>query len=228
MHFSELHHSLDHFSSSDDDNYQQTYLSEIIDAKDPRAASKEMSDAKKKEVRGLLERGTFKLILHEEVPSDANVLPGRFVLAIKSTEDGKVKFKARYVIGGHRDKLKKLMVHNAVTLQPQSIRLLLTLAALHEFDVWTSDVTQAYLQSAIPLQRDVFIARPPPEFELDPSQCLKLMKPLYGLCDSGDLWHRTIDEHHRHDLGMTPLRSDPALYTLTNNGALYGLSGGYV
>eukprot|EP00171_Calliarthron_tuberculosum_P022145 IDg22145t1 len=120
------------------------------------------------------------------------------------------------------------MVHNAVTLQPQSIRLLLTLAALHEFDVWTSDVTQAYLQSAIPLQRDVFITRPPPEFELDPSQCLKIMKPLYGLCDSGDLWHRTMDEHHRNDLGMTPLRSDPALYTLTNNGDLHGLSGGYV
>eukprot|EP00171_Calliarthron_tuberculosum_P023746 IDg23746t1 len=80
MHFAELHHSLDHFSSSDDDHDQQTYLTEIVDAKDPRATSKEISDAKKKEIRGLLERGTFKLILHEEVPSDANVLPGRFVL----------------------------------------------------------------------------------------------------------------------------------------------------
>ena len=62
-----------------------------------------MSQAKRNEMKGLLERGTFSIILREEVPKDANVLPGRFVLAIKSAEDGQVKFKARYVIGGHRD-----------------------------------------------------------------------------------------------------------------------------
>ena len=67
-----------------------------------------------------------------------------------------------------------------------------------------------------------------PEFELAPSQCLKLLKPLYGLCESGDLWHEKLAKHHREDLGMSSLRSDPALYTLITNGVLKGLSGGYV
>eukprot|EP00171_Calliarthron_tuberculosum_P017318 IDg17318t1 len=89
MHFAELHQSLDQFSSSEDDNDQQTYLTEIVDAKDPRSTSKEILDAKKKEIRVLLERGTFKLILYEEALFDANFLPGRLVLAINSTEDGK-------------------------------------------------------------------------------------------------------------------------------------------
>lgn len=35
------------------------------------------------------------------------------------------------------------------------------------------------------------------EFELEASQFLQLMKPLYGLLYSVDLWYRTIEEHHR-------------------------------
>ena len=87
-----------------------------------------MYTAVAKEIRGLFDRGTFKVILREEVPTDANVLPGRFILAIKSTEDGEINYKARFVIGGHRDKMKHLMVHNSATLQPQSIRLFLAQA----------------------------------------------------------------------------------------------------
>lgn len=120
------------------------------------------------------------------------------------------------------------MVHSTSTLQPSSIPLLLALAATHGFDIWTSDVRQAYLQSTDPLARDVFIARPVPEFELDPSQFLQILKPLYGLCESGDLWHETLDRHHREDLGMKPLRSDPALYVLMKDNLLQELSGGYV
>ena len=57
-------------------------------------------------------------MLQEEVPKDVKVLPGRFVLAIKSAEDGQMRFKARYVIGVHRDRMKDLMMHTAATLQP--------------------------------------------------------------------------------------------------------------
>lgn len=102
-----------------------------------------MTNAKKKEILVLfLERRTFKLIIREEAPNDSNILRGRFFLAVKSTEDGQIKFRARYVIVGHRDKLKNLMVRSAITFQPQSIRLLLKFSALHDFDVWTSDVTK--------------------------------------------------------------------------------------
>ena len=221
----EIADRLTYFASPPDD---EVHLTEIISSGDPRASSSEMSEAKKREIRGLLDRGTFKVILKKDLPRDANVLPGRFVLTIKSTEDGQVKHKARYVIGGHRGKLKKFMVHDTATLQPQSVRLLLALASIFGFDVWTSDVTQAYLQSSEPLARKIFIREPVPEFELDPKECLELLKPLYGLCESGDLWHATLDKHHRHDLNMQPLRSDPALYAWMTHGLLRGLSGGYV
>ena len=56
------------------------YLTEIIHKEDKRANSKEMTIAKRQEIKNLLKRGTFKFILSEKVPKDANVFSGRFVL----------------------------------------------------------------------------------------------------------------------------------------------------
>ena len=90
--FTELLEMLSAFKSTDEQD--DIHLTEILQGDDPRASSTEMSEAKRKEIKGLLDRGTFRIILGEDIPPDGNVLPGRFVLAVKSTEDGQVKFKA--------------------------------------------------------------------------------------------------------------------------------------
>ena len=127
-----------------------------------------MKAAIMQEVFGFLPRGTFKVILREELPDSANALTARFVLAIKSNADGKIKFKGKHVIGGHHEKLKHYPVHRAQTIQPSSTRLLIPLASAYNFAVWTSDVKLADLQSSEPLSRCVFIKNPAPEFELEP------------------------------------------------------------
>lgn len=116
---------------------------------------RKVSQETRGEIHGLLDRETFKFILREDVPPDANILPDRFVLSIKSTEDSETEYKARYVIGGHLDRMKDIMVHSATTLHPQSIRLLLALTAMFGFDIWSADVLLSYLQSAEPLLRDL-------------------------------------------------------------------------
>ena len=68
------------------------YLTEVIDKSDPRAHSTEMREAKRAEVQELLKRGIFKVILRSELPNGANLLSTRFVLAIKSNADGKIKY----------------------------------------------------------------------------------------------------------------------------------------
>lgn len=102
--------------------------------------SKEIQQGKEKEIRTILERGTFKLIFREETSLDANILRDRFVLAFKSTGDGQEKFKARYVLSGLLARYKHVTEHCAKTLQPQSVRVLLSGAKIFDFTVWTSDV----------------------------------------------------------------------------------------
>lgn len=75
---------------------------------------------------------------------------------------------------------------------------------------------------------DIFTINPVPEFKLDSSQCLKLLKHLYGLCEIGDLWYETLARHQRDDLGTKPLQSEPVLYTFIEHGILKGLSLGFV
>lgn len=98
----EMGDSMLRFGSYDAENVG-SYQTEVNNAADPRAHSPRVQDAKKTEIRDLLERGTFKIIFKEDIGPDGNVLPGGFVPAIKSTENGQVKYKARYVIGDHRE-----------------------------------------------------------------------------------------------------------------------------
>ena len=67
-------------------------MTEILHPTDPRAQCPEMTKAKKEEIRNLLRRNKFKIILKKDVPPDGNILPGRFVFAVKSKIDGEIKF----------------------------------------------------------------------------------------------------------------------------------------
>ncbi len=122
------------------------HVTEVLEKDGPRSGSPEMRAAIQSEVQDLLKR------IRSELPNGANTLIARFDLAIKSNADGKVKYKARYVMGGHSDKLKQFIVHGSQTLQTSSSRLLLVLSSIFQFDVWSTDVKLAYLQSSEPLQ----------------------------------------------------------------------------
>lgn len=74
------------------------------------------------------------------------------------------------VIGGHRDKLNQWMVHLSNTLQPKSVHLLLDLFEIFSFEKWTADIRQAYINASGPLEREVFIGIPDPEFYSRPDQ----------------------------------------------------------
>lgn len=62
-------------------------------------------------------------------------------------------------------------------------------------------------------------------FDLKEDELLELLNPLYGLCDAGDYYGVTIEEHAINDLGMTALLSDSALYAKFAGGRLIGISG---
>jgi hypothetical protein len=65
----------------------------------------------------LLERGTFKVLLHEEIRKNAPVMKGRFVSVIQNRDTNQEVYKARYVFVGSVGQLIKiamLRVKNAL------------------------------------------------------------------------------------------------------------------
>jgi len=107
--------------------------------------------------------------LNDEMPEGANIMGGRFVLAIKDEGTDKEVWKARYVVQGYRDKMKTSLVHDSSKARQQSTRLLVGLAAIFDFRLFSTDVTQAYLQSSDDLMRDAYI-KPSKEFDLSSEQ----------------------------------------------------------
>lgn len=122
------------------------FYTEVITPSDPRSC--QFEEAKKKELEGLLQRDTLKLVLRSELEHNPNIVLSRVVLAIKHKDTGAEVRKARFVLAGHRDKGKRKVVHSATTLKQSSIRLLIALAAILGFDIWYTDINQPYLKSA--------------------------------------------------------------------------------
>ena len=102
-----------------------------------------MIEAKYAEIRDLVNKGTFRAFLRTELPDGANLITARYVLAIKSEEDKKELYKARYVAGGHLDIMKDYLIHGAQTIQCVSIRMILVVAKTEGFRIWIVDVKLA-------------------------------------------------------------------------------------
>lgn len=160
-------------------------ITEILRPRDARINMPGFVEAKKRELDGLIQKDTWEIVMKDEVPDDANILGARFVLALKYTEKESPVFKARFVVQGHRDREKAALLHESTNMRQTSIKVLTAISAVFGFHIWSTDVSQAYLQSGMKLLRDVYI-RPTKDFHLPPNVLLKLLRPLYGLPDAGD------------------------------------------
>ena len=187
------------------------FVTEVLDMNDPRKDDPRFEEARAIELAGLAEKGAFELVIKEDIAEGSNVLGGRFVLSIKNMNTDKEIYKARFVVQGHKDLDKNYLVYSSSNLKQSSIRIILSIASLFRFHVWSQDITHAYLQSASKLMRNIYV-KPTKQFKLSKDSLLKLLKPFYGLTDSGDYWHNTFTSHIREDLHMVPTISDPALF----------------
>jgi hypothetical protein len=170
------------------------------------------NDPKAKALSGLTARNTWRMIYMEDLPPNPNILGGRFVLSIKYPEPNSPIFNARFVCQGHKDRERNYIIHTATTLKQSSTRLISAVAALGGYKIWSDDVHQAYLQADKPLGRRVFL-RPPAELKIANNTYLELLKPLYGIPESGDLLHATFSEYLK-SLGMKTLATDPSFFVM--------------
>lgn len=94
------------------------------------------------------------------------MLGGRIIMAIGTPNTDNGRNKARFVKEGNNDRGIEYLIHTQKTVGIRNIRLLITLATIHKFEVWYQDVTQAYIKGDN-LSWDVYVKptlafQPPP------------------------------------------------------------------
>ena len=130
--------------------------------------------------------------------------------------------KARLVVHGNQESYD--VRSDSPTVTKQSLRLVFTLAAQFGWEVITSDVTSAFLQSD-KLDREVFVQ--PPSDVRSPGTLWRLEKPMYGLDDSGLKWYKTIENKLKR-LGCLRLHTDLAVFYYIKENQLRGINAWHV
>ena len=87
-----------------DTSYVVVHLTEALKPGDPRGDSPDFKHPKRVEIEGLKKRKTWRVVRKCDIPEIANVLGGRFTLAIKNFGTPKEIPKAKYIAQGHRDR----------------------------------------------------------------------------------------------------------------------------
>ncbi|GJZ18579.1 retrotransposon protein, putative, ty1-copia subclass [Tanacetum coccineum] len=109
--------------------------------------------------------------------------------------DGKVHtYKARLVTKGYT---QTHMINYEEIFSPvakiKSIRIMLTIAAFHDYEIWQMDVKTTFLNGK--LTKDVFMAQPEGfENEKYPKRVYKLQKAIYGLKQASRSWSLCVHE----------------------------------
>jgi Reverse transcriptase (RNA-dependent DNA polymerase) len=155
-----------------------------------------------------------------------NILGSRYVLAVKNKGTPTGFRKARLVVQAirRRDKDYESLFTYAPTVTKASKRILLTVAASMGTGLGTRDESQAYICTTHALLRRVFVV-PPAEAEAEEDELWEVLRPLYGIPESGAMRYSTYSKYHREKLAMRPTRIDPAVFVRHDDkGRLKGLT----
>ena len=183
------------------------------------------------ELTQLLEFGTFKFLPKNQLPKGRKTLTNRVVYRQKINKEGKItKLKARLVIRGFLQVkgINYIDTFTSTTIPP-TWQILLTLAAINNWEIEQIDFIEAFLNSN--LKKDIYIEIPPElikltaknpkftnltakyDFNINPAegQIIHLKKALYRLKQSPRVWQTKL-QNLLKDLGYQPLTSDSAMY----------------
>ena len=161
------------------------------------------------EHKSLLENKAWILVPR---PKNKRILSNRWVFKTKVNQKGEIeKFKARLVVRGHTQRegvdYEKIF---APVSRYETIRTLLAASVNEEMYVHQMDVVSAYIQGE--LSDEVYMEQPEMYVQKgEESKVCKLIKPLYGLKQSGREWYKTFDKYVTNNGGKRTM-ADPCLY----------------
>ena len=205
----------------------ESFHTVVLSHNDPRR--KGFKEAIEAEVKGLFENNTFIVVKRSDFSYEEldgmTILKAKLVLAYKDADTPNEKQKARLVVQavGKIDKDKRLLFTYSPTVTKASVRIMLSIPTKKGLKVFLRDISQAYVSSDKKLLREIYIT-PPKELGLSPDIMWKVIRPLYGLPESGVIWFETYIAHHHDKLKMKSSEVDPCLlYRKDKNSQVDGL-----
>jgi hypothetical protein len=201
-------------------------LKEAKDLEEPQNFSEANISAQKEEWQQAINSELSSIwsnkVWHEdELPDGVKPLTTKWVFKIKRGEHGQIiKFKARLCVRGFEQQkgidfeevFSPVMRHN-------SLRTLLALAAVHDYEVKQMDVATAFLHGE--LEEDVYIWAPEGT-GFAPGTVLKLDKSIYGLKQAPRVFNTSLNRHIVTHMGFKQCKTDPCVYIKdSSSGPIY-------
>ena len=169
----------------------------------PQAAEWEAAYEAEKAAIG--EHGTYRLAPEWK----GHTVKSKLVFRVTREPDGSLKFKVRLVAQGFTEKHGVDYFDTfSPTVATRSLHILLHIAASEDREMRHIDVAGAYLESPIDT---VIYMRLPLELTDGKIVNVRLLKSIYGLKQSGELWNKRLDGILQ-DLGYARSFNDPCIY----------------
>ncbi|CAI7854704.1 unnamed protein product [Closterium sp. NIES-54] len=156
--------------------------------------------------------GTY---VDEVPPPGANIVSGMWIFRVKRPPGSPPVFKARYVAHGfsQRQGVEFFQTFSS-TPKMTTLRVLLHIAAQHDYELHSLDFSTAFLQGS--LHEEIWLRRPPGfTGSFPPGTQWSLRRPVYGLRQAPREWHDTL-RTTLAALGFAPSTAEPSLFLRTD------------
>src|SRR6516162_5228628 len=174
-------------------------------------------DAMKSEMDSMYADRVWTLV---EAPEGIKPIGCKWVFKRKTDMEGNVQtYKAMLVVKGYR---QKQGIDFDETFSPvamiKSIRIMLAIAAYHDYEIWQMDMKIAFLNGN--LVEDVYMMQPEgfivPE---NANKVCKLQRSIYGLKQASRSWNQRFDETVK-EFDFVQNEDDPCVYKKVSGSAL--------
>ncbi|KAJ9553605.1 LOW QUALITY PROTEIN: hypothetical protein OSB04_017650 [Centaurea solstitialis] len=174
----------------------------------PEAAK--WKEAMESEMQSMYDNQVWDLVDH--IPS-LKIVGHKWVFKKKTDMDGKVHtYKARLVAKGYTQThgVDYGETFSQVAML-KSIRILIAIAAFHDYEIWQMDVKTAFLNGK--LSEDVYMTQPEGFVQSEhPNRVCKLQKSIYGLKQASRSWNICFDEKIK-EFGFLRSEDEPCVRT---------------
>jgi hypothetical protein len=145
------------------------------------------------------------------------ILPSQLIFDLKHNPDGTYqKHKCRLVIRGDKWYDVYNMNKYASTVKSESVRMMLSVAAIEDFEMECVDVKAAFLYSPLKPHEIIYMRRPPGLTDADMPPVVRLAKCIYGMPEASAYFHEHSDTILK-SFGCIPIPEDDCVYTLEYN-----------